>query len=93
MKAELHQTESEIHKLKEVIEKQERDRLDIKQRISSGFDQQIQDFEEAIMSIEEQKLGIYNKLNEAVAVHNQVRFVLFGDSKVTQNDRILSKKR
>jgi len=58
--------------LKEAIEKQERDRLDIKQRISSGFDQQIQDFEEAIMSIEEQKLGIYNKLNEAVSIHNQV---------------------
>lgn len=59
------------------MEKQEKSRHDIEERVAKGFSRQIEEFEEAIMSIEEQKVGIYAKLNEALNTHNQVYILSF----------------
>ena len=64
-------------RLKEFIDKQERDKEGIEKRVSQSYGKQIQEFEEAIMSIEEQKMGIYGKLNEAMHVHNQVHLLIY----------------
>jgi len=71
LRADLQFYEGEILKLKNTIEKQERDTFNIEQKVSKGFIAQIQDLEDAIISIESQKLGIYSKLSEAMMTHNQ----------------------
>lgn len=58
--------------LKRHIEKQEKDWNEIEESVMENYRTQIQEFEEAIMSIEEQKMGIYEKLNEAARAHNEV---------------------
>jgi len=59
-------------RMREAIEKQDKERNGLEQRISKEFGQQIKDFEDAIYSIEEQKHSIYTRLDESMGIHNQV---------------------
>jgi len=69
----LKKNSESVLRLNNTIEKQEKETTYIEQKISKGFSSQIQDLEDAIMSIEGQKLGIYSKLSEAMMTHNQVQ--------------------
>ena len=63
--------------MKHHIETQEKDWTEIEESVMENYKTQIQEFEEAIMAIEEQKMGIYEKLNEAARAHNEVFFNYF----------------
>lgn len=55
-----------------ILQKQEKEKSDIEKTINQEFEKQVEDLEEAMLSIEEQKLEIYAKLNEAILAHNEV---------------------
>lgn len=59
-------------RLNKILQKQEDEKAEIEKTINHDFEKQVADLEEAMLSIEEQKLEIYAKLNEAILSHTEV---------------------
>jgi len=72
LRTEIEGYKAELIKVEEAIKKRREEISHKEKAIKDEYDSQLKQFEDALNTIQEQKIGIHQKLNEAILMHSQV---------------------